>query len=129
MDSLDSQDNPELPFTNEDYKKRRAHPNFKKHIDLMKLVVKMVSPKSLNKLHYLLLVASCLQWIHFPKSLSPVPEEEDVLHTSTMSPSCGSIFMGWTAFVKSMKIAPVGSEVFEAARISVVCFGSAVVVE
>ena len=49
-----SQEDPEIPFSDEDYRMRRAHPNFKKHIDLEKLVVKMgktVGPhlKSLNR--------------------------------------------------------------------------------
>ena len=44
-----SQDDPELSFTDEDYRKRRAHPHFKQHLALEKLVVKMgktVSPTS-----------------------------------------------------------------------------------
>ena len=76
-----SQDDPELPFTDEDYRKRRAHPNFKKHIDLEKLVVKMgktVSPTSRSK--RLLLEAFCPRWIRCPWSLSLVPEEEELLH-------------------------------------------------
>uniref|UniRef100_A0A674F5T7 Adenylate kinase 7b n=1 Tax=Salmo trutta TaxID=8032 RepID=A0A674F5T7_SALTR len=35
-------DDPEIPFTEEDYRRRRAHPNFKEHINVEKLVVKMV---------------------------------------------------------------------------------------
>uniref|UniRef100_A0A8C7TC93 Adenylate kinase 7b n=1 Tax=Oncorhynchus mykiss TaxID=8022 RepID=A0A8C7TC93_ONCMY len=34
-------DDPEIPFTEEDYRRRRAHPNFKEHINVEKLVVKM----------------------------------------------------------------------------------------
>uniref|UniRef100_A0A8C8I5T7 Uncharacterized protein n=1 Tax=Oncorhynchus tshawytscha TaxID=74940 RepID=A0A8C8I5T7_ONCTS len=35
-------DDPEIPFTEEDYRRRRAHPNFKEHINVEKHVVKMV---------------------------------------------------------------------------------------
>uniref|UniRef100_A0AAR2IL89 Adenylate kinase 7b n=1 Tax=Pygocentrus nattereri TaxID=42514 RepID=A0AAR2IL89_PYGNA len=34
-------DDPEIPFTEEDYRSRKAHPNFKDHITLEKLVVKL----------------------------------------------------------------------------------------
>uniref|UniRef100_A0A8B9RDE8 Nucleoside-diphosphate kinase n=1 Tax=Astyanax mexicanus TaxID=7994 RepID=A0A8B9RDE8_ASTMX len=34
-------DDPEIPFTEEDYRRRKAHPNFKDHIALEKLVVKL----------------------------------------------------------------------------------------
>ncbi|KAM7404119.1 hypothetical protein PAMA_004510 [Pampus argenteus] len=34
-------DDLELPFTDDDFRRRRAHPNFKQHIDLEKKVVKM----------------------------------------------------------------------------------------
>ncbi|XP_062325724.1 adenylate kinase 7 isoform X2 [Osmerus eperlanus] len=34
-------DDPQIPFTEEDYRRRKAHPNFKEHICLEKLVVKM----------------------------------------------------------------------------------------
>uniref|UniRef100_A0A4W5JG89 Adenylate kinase 7b n=1 Tax=Hucho hucho TaxID=62062 RepID=A0A4W5JG89_9TELE len=39
-------DDPEIPFTEEDYRRRRAHPNFKEHINVEKLVVKMGKTKS-----------------------------------------------------------------------------------
>uniref|UniRef100_A0A8C7H771 Adenylate kinase 7b n=1 Tax=Oncorhynchus kisutch TaxID=8019 RepID=A0A8C7H771_ONCKI len=42
-------DDPEIPFTEEDYRRRRAHPNFKEHINVEKHVVKM--GKTVN-LHY-----------------------------------------------------------------------------
>ncbi|CAL8287661.1 adenylate kinase 7 isoform X1 [Gadus morhua] len=53
-------DDPELPFTDEDYRKRRAHPNFKKHIDLEKLVVKMGKTRRRSFCTYV--VASGLQY-------------------------------------------------------------------
>ncbi|CAL8285613.1 unnamed protein product [Lota lota] len=53
-------DNPEFPFTDEDYRTRRAHPNFKKHIDLEKLVVKMGKTKRTTFCTYV--VASGLQY-------------------------------------------------------------------
>ncbi|XP_036449297.1 LOW QUALITY PROTEIN: adenylate kinase 7 [Colossoma macropomum] len=34
-------DDPEIPFTEEDYRRRKAHPNFNDHIALEKLVVKL----------------------------------------------------------------------------------------
>ncbi|KPP79424.1 hypothetical protein Z043_100999 [Scleropages formosus] len=34
-------DDPDVPFTEEDYRKRRPHPNFKDHISVEKLVIKM----------------------------------------------------------------------------------------
>ncbi|XP_020343290.1 adenylate kinase 7 [Oncorhynchus kisutch] len=39
-------DDPEIPFTEEDYRRRRAHPNFKEHINVEKHVVKMGKTKS-----------------------------------------------------------------------------------
>ncbi|XP_059908885.1 adenylate kinase 7 isoform X2 [Gadus macrocephalus] len=53
-------DDPDLPFTDEDYRKRRAHPNFKKHIDLEKLVVKMGKTRRRSFCTYV--VASGLQY-------------------------------------------------------------------
>jgi len=35
-----SQDEPDVPFTDEDYRRRRAHPNFKEAITLEKNVIK-----------------------------------------------------------------------------------------
>lgn len=35
------QDHLDLPFNDENFRRRRAHPNFKQHIDLEKRVVKM----------------------------------------------------------------------------------------
>lgn len=43
------QEEPDIPFTEEDYRRRRCHPNFKDHIALEKLVIKLgktVSVKS-----------------------------------------------------------------------------------
>ena len=35
------QEEPEVPFTEEDYRRRRSHPNFTDHIALEKLVIKV----------------------------------------------------------------------------------------
>ena len=35
-----TQDDPEISFTEDDYRRRRAHPNFKSHISAEKLVIK-----------------------------------------------------------------------------------------
>ena len=35
------QDDPEVPFTEEDYRRRKPHPNFKGHISAEKLVIKL----------------------------------------------------------------------------------------
>lgn len=35
------QDDPELPFTEDDYRRRKCHSNFKDHINAEKLVIKM----------------------------------------------------------------------------------------
>ena len=35
-----NQDDPEISFTEDDYRRRRAHPNFKSHISAEKLVIK-----------------------------------------------------------------------------------------
>uniref|UniRef100_A0A674F4W9 Adenylate kinase 7b n=1 Tax=Salmo trutta TaxID=8032 RepID=A0A674F4W9_SALTR len=43
-------DDPEIPFTEEDYRRRRAHPNFKEHINVEKLVVKMGKTVNLSLL-------------------------------------------------------------------------------
>ncbi|XP_045919021.1 adenylate kinase 7 isoform X1 [Micropterus dolomieu] len=50
----------ELPFTDEIFRKRRAHPNFKQHLDLEKRVVKMGETK--RKLFSTYVVASGLQY-------------------------------------------------------------------
>lgn len=34
------QDDPEIPFTEDDYRRRKAHPNFKEHISAEKMVIK-----------------------------------------------------------------------------------------
>ncbi|XP_027855700.1 adenylate kinase 7 isoform X2 [Xiphophorus couchianus] len=56
---LDPED-PELPFTDEIFYCRRAHPNFKKHIDLEKIVVK--AGKSNREIFSTYVVASGLQY-------------------------------------------------------------------
>ncbi|XP_070776768.1 adenylate kinase 7 [Enoplosus armatus] len=53
-------DDPELPFTDEIFWRRRAHPNFKRHIDLEKRVVKM--GKTNPALFSTYVVASGLQY-------------------------------------------------------------------
>ena len=35
------QDDPEIPFTEDDYRRRKPHPNFKEHIAAEKAVIKM----------------------------------------------------------------------------------------
>ena len=35
------QEEPDVPFTEEDYRRRRSHPNFSKHITLEKVVTKL----------------------------------------------------------------------------------------
>ena len=37
----DVQEEPDVPFTEEDYRRRRAHPNFKSHIAAEKLAIKL----------------------------------------------------------------------------------------
>ncbi|XP_018981843.1 adenylate kinase 7 isoform X1 [Cyprinus carpio] len=53
-------DNPEIPFTEEHYRRRKAHPNFHDHIGLEKLVVKLGKTKSSQFSTYV--VASGLQY-------------------------------------------------------------------
>ncbi|KAK7142554.1 hypothetical protein R3I94_012036 [Phoxinus phoxinus] len=53
-------DDPEIPFTDEHYRKRKAHPNFHDHIELEKLVVKLGKTKS--SLFSTYVVASGLQY-------------------------------------------------------------------
>ncbi|XP_054894623.1 adenylate kinase 7 [Poeciliopsis prolifica] len=53
-------EDPELPFTDEIFYCRKAHPNFKKHIDLEKLVVKI--GKSNREIFSTYVVASGLQY-------------------------------------------------------------------
>jgi len=35
------QEEPDIPFTEEDYRRRRCHPNFKDHVALEKMVIKL----------------------------------------------------------------------------------------
>lgn len=65
-----SPDEPDLPFTEEDYKKRKPHPNFKKHIQCEKDVV-MVK-KKLNLKDKLKTVVIC--------SAATYGDEEGPLH-------------------------------------------------
>ncbi|XP_035269685.1 adenylate kinase 7 isoform X1 [Anguilla anguilla] len=53
-------DQPEIPFTEEDYRRRRPHPNFKDHISVEKLVVKMGKTNKYKFSTYV--VASGLQY-------------------------------------------------------------------
>ncbi|MBN3294855.1 KAD7 kinase, partial [Amia calva] len=53
-------DDPEIPFTEEDYRKRRPHPNFNDHISAEKLVIKMGKTKKSKLSTYV--VASGLQY-------------------------------------------------------------------
>ncbi|KAG1972890.1 adenylate kinase 7 isoform X3 [Pimephales promelas] len=55
-----NKDDPEIPFTDEHYRKRKAHPNFCDHIELEKLVVKLGKTKS--SLFSTYVVASGLQY-------------------------------------------------------------------
>ncbi|XP_010893145.4 adenylate kinase 7 [Esox lucius] len=50
----------EIPFTEEDYRRRRAHPNFKEHINIEKVVVKM--GKTNSSLFSTYVVASGVQY-------------------------------------------------------------------
>jgi len=34
------QEDPEIPFTEDDYRRRKPHPNFKEHISAEKMVIK-----------------------------------------------------------------------------------------
>lgn len=43
-----------MPFTDEDYRRRRAHPHFKQHIAAEKLVVKLGKTVSQNHFSYIL---------------------------------------------------------------------------
>ncbi|XP_070698587.1 adenylate kinase 7 [Pempheris klunzingeri] len=53
-------DHPELPFNNDNFRRRRAHPNFTQHIDLEKRVVKL--GKTNRALFSTYVVASGLQY-------------------------------------------------------------------
>ncbi|KAM3836173.1 adenylate kinase 7-like, partial [Diretmus argenteus] len=52
-------DDPEIPFSDEDYRRRRTHPSFNKHMDLEKLVVQMGKTKRTLSTY---VVASGLQY-------------------------------------------------------------------
>lgn len=41
VDFVVTQEEPDVPFTEEDYRRRRTHPNFSEHIKLEKLVTKL----------------------------------------------------------------------------------------
>ncbi|XP_028677816.1 adenylate kinase 7 [Erpetoichthys calabaricus] len=53
-------DDPEIPFTEDDYRRRRPHPNFKDHISVEKLVIKFGKTKKSRFSTYV--VASGLQY-------------------------------------------------------------------
>ncbi|XP_044231976.1 adenylate kinase 7 [Thunnus albacares] len=75
-------DDLELPFTDEDFRRRRAHPNFKQHIDLEKRVVKM--GKTDRSLFSTYVVASGLQYgmgeqvFHFFFKMSWLGKENEI---------------------------------------------------
>ena len=41
MENENLQDDPEIPFTEDDYRRRKPHPNFKEHISAEKTVMKL----------------------------------------------------------------------------------------
>ena len=51
------QDDPEIPFTETDFRRRKAHPNFKEHIAAEKLVTKLGK------------TVSCMQMGHWVRSV------------------------------------------------------------
>uniref|UniRef100_A0A8C9TEV8 Adenylate kinase 7a n=1 Tax=Scleropages formosus TaxID=113540 RepID=A0A8C9TEV8_SCLFO len=57
---MKNEDDPDVPFTEEDYRKRRPHPNFKDHISVEKLVIKMGKTNKSKLSTYV--VASGLQY-------------------------------------------------------------------
>nr|CAD7445814.1 unnamed protein product [Timema bartmani] len=61
-------DEPELPFTEEDYRRRKPHPNFKEHINLEKEVIKTGNKH--KDLYKTVVIATALTY----------GAEEDVLH-------------------------------------------------
>ncbi|KAM7376765.1 hypothetical protein PAMP_006473 [Pampus punctatissimus] len=75
-------DDLELPFTDDDFRRRRAHPNFKEHIDLEKKVVKM--GKTDRTLFCTYVVASGLQYgmgeqlFHFFFKMSWLGKENEI---------------------------------------------------
>ncbi|KAM9842537.1 adenylate kinase 7 [Aulostomus maculatus] len=77
-----SLDDLELPFTDEDFRRRRAHPSFKQHLDLEKRVAKM--GKSNRTLFSTYVVASGLQYgmgeqlFHLFFKMSWLGREEDI---------------------------------------------------
>ena len=46
-------DDPEIPFTEEDYRRRKAHSNFKAHTSAEKLVIKLGKTVSLENGRYM----------------------------------------------------------------------------
>ncbi|KAJ8270021.1 hypothetical protein GJAV_G00109430 [Gymnothorax javanicus] len=53
-------DDPDIPFTEDDYRRRRPHPNFKEHISVERLVIKMGKTKKSRLSTYV--VAAGLQY-------------------------------------------------------------------
>jgi len=53
------QEDPEIPFTEDDYRRRKPHPNFKAHISAEKLVIKYGKTVSFVTRYYLLLLILC----------------------------------------------------------------------
>ncbi|XP_036927881.1 adenylate kinase 7 [Acanthopagrus latus] len=78
--SVDPED-PDLPFTDEMFRRRRAHPNFKQHIELEKRVVKMGKT---NKNFLTYVVASGLQYgmgeqiLHYFFKTSWLGQEQEI---------------------------------------------------
>ncbi|CAG2241509.1 AK [Mytilus edulis] len=54
--SLDP-DDPEIPFTEDDYRRRKPHPNFKEHISAEKTVIKMGKTNKANLVTYVVATA------------------------------------------------------------------------
>lgn len=48
------QDDPDIPFTEDDYRRRKPHPNFKEHISAEKAVMKLGKTVSNCFLSYLI---------------------------------------------------------------------------
>ncbi|XP_062324567.1 adenylate kinase 7-like [Osmerus eperlanus] len=58
--ALSTSDDPELPFTEDDYRKKKPHPNFKEHTNLEKLLLKLGKVKKSKLTCYV--VAAGLQY-------------------------------------------------------------------
>lgn len=47
------QEDPDIPFTEEDYRKRRSHPNFKDQVAVEKLLIKLGKTVSCNHVPFI----------------------------------------------------------------------------